>query len=139
MAKKNGKKTGKKTGGKPVQNLAELFLFAAEDSGIAVLKEAAERAGADVQCWPEMDVLELEFGEKGSVDLEREPELWQEGPDADFLKEHKIRAVYTLTMPEALRAEALPVLEAMCQACGGAVCPDTDDFMPVEAGRLEQR
>lgn len=101
------------------------------------LKEALAEEKVSVQCWPAMEILELEFGEAGSVDIEKEPELWEEGDDAAFLQAYGIQSIFALTMPEELTAAAKPVFEKLCAACEAVICPDTEDFMPVIAGNLE--
>ena len=133
MAKKNQKKMKSK----PVKQNLELFFFSRQDIGAKTLCDALAEEKVSIQCWPAMDILELEYGEAGSVDIEKEPELWKEGEDGAFLRKHGFRTVFALTVPEGLKECAVPLFEKLCAACDGVVCPDTDDFMPVFAGSLE--
>ncbi|WP_343208963.1 hypothetical protein [Anaerolentibacter hominis] len=127
----------KKKGKIPQKYLQLYYMTPARADAADLYGLLCSEAGISVQCWKEMNVLELELENGSSIDIEGIcPDEW-DGEDGDFLKQHHIQSVFALTVPEPDKNSALSCMEKVLHGFGGFVCADSENFEPVLLGRKE--
>lgn len=88
----------------------------------------------DVECWPELGVLELTFPNKRYIDFERsEPALGEKAGD-QFLADHRAKSLYMVSAEPICTQDEVDFLRQSAKALGGLFAADTEDFQPVLEG-----
>lgn len=81
--------------------------------------------------WEEAGVLEVEFPEAGSLDMEEmDCDLGEEAGNA-WLAEHRIQTAFAVTIRPEDYGTAQQVMKKIVETIGGFFCGDTEDFSPV--------
>ncbi|MCI9322872.1 MAG: hypothetical protein HFH81_06415 [Lachnospiraceae bacterium] len=101
------------------------------DMTVGALKEALSDTAYEIEYWEAAQVLEIDLGAGGCMDVEAmEPDFGEASADA-FLKEHQVKFLCYITFRTEDYQAARGVMEHICDRIGGFFCGDTDDFTPV--------
>ncbi len=101
------------------------------DMTVGALKEALSDTAYEMEYWEAAQVLEIDLGAGGCMDVEAlEPDFGETSADA-FLKEHQVKFLCYITFRTEDYQAAREVMEHICDRIGGFFCGDTDDFTPV--------
>lgn len=98
---------------------------------VGALKEALSDTAYEMEYWEAAQVLEINLGAGGCMDVEAmKPDFGEASADA-FLKEHQVKFLCYITFRTEDYQAARGVMEHICDRIGGFFCGDTDDFTPV--------
>lgn len=81
------------------------------------------------QIWSSAGVIELELGEKNSVDIEILDWFTSES-DLAFLDKYKVQTIFGIHTELQNRDVVLDLFRVIQQRLGGFICSDTQDFQP---------
>lgn len=134
--KKNSKKSsGKKPPCKPVSKspFPTDWLYLSPDTvTIQELKTFFQTVPAlDVECWPQLGVLELTFPSKRYIDFEETALDLGDQEGNHFLETHQARRLYCVSVEPICTQEEIAVLTAAAQALGGLFAADNENFEPI--------
>ena len=79
--------------------------------------------------WDEADVLEIQTGEKTSIDIEK-IDIFKDEEDRKFVNDNKIGTIFSIVAAEQDFECVVEVFREVVKSIGGFVCSDTKDFMP---------
>jgi len=82
-----------------------------------------------LECWDAAGVVEIELGEKSSIDIEKLP-LFEDESDQKFLKKHQIQSIFSIQLLDSDLDSLKAIFTAVTIDLGGFVCADTDNFQP---------
>lgn len=85
----------------------------------------------DVECWPELQVLELTFPNKNYIDFEAGPLDLGDEESNQLLAAHQAKTVFYVSAEPICTEETLSCLRKAAQALGGCFVADNDSFQPV--------
>ena len=107
------------------------WFYMATDLPIGKLKEALSSLGYSVQFWEEAGVIEVELGEKTSIDIEAvSADLGDEYSNA-FVAAHQVNSVYYISFRQEDTEICMAVLKRLPAISGGFICADSEDFQPI--------
>lgn len=89
------------------------------------------------QIWDDAQVIEVELGDKKSIDIEKMTYDFRDEEDLAYMKAHKIQTVYTIETESSCVPEMTSVFRMITEKLGGFVCSDSTDFEPVICGQQE--
>lgn len=89
------------------------------------------QSNVQVELWDEMNILQIEFKNKSTVDFEPIIINFKDPSDAAFVKNRNIKTIFEVTMEEEAFQEMKAVLKVMINQWGGFLCADSDDFKPI--------
>lgn len=115
------------------RNLPDNWFYMAQDVAMGKLKEVLQNLGYSVQYWEEAGVIEVELGEKTSIDIEMiDTDLGDDYSNA-FVAEHAVTSVYYISFRKEDYEICMDVLKKVRNTAGGLICGDTEDFLPIFA------
>ena len=82
-----------------------------------------------LECWDAAGVIEIELGEKSSIDIEKLP-LFEDESDQKFLKKHQIQSIFSIQLLDSDLDSLKAIFTAVTINLGGFVCADTENFQP---------
>lgn len=85
----------------------------------------------DVECWPQLGVLELTFPSKRYIDFEEAALDLGDEEGNQFLAAHQAKRLYFVSAEPVCTQEEVDVLTSVAKALGGLFAADTEDFKPV--------
>ena len=122
MAKKNKNQTQKET----KKYIDLLYMTPSQISAKELSTLLKENKELSVELWEEFNVLELEFHNENSVDIEI--------INTSFVKNRNIQTIFALKLCEEDLDELVKYFEIVIVQLGGFLCADSDDFNPVYVG-----
>lgn len=131
MAKKNKNQTKKE-----FKKYIDLLYMTPKQIGAKELSELLkENKEFSVQLWEEFNVLELEFNNENSVDIEIiSTTQFKDPSDASFVKNRNIQTIFALKLCEEDLDVLVKYFEEVIAKFDGFLCADSDDFSPVYVG-----
>ena len=90
----------------------------------------SEVAKNKIEFWEAADVIEIELGEKSSIDIEK-LSMFRDGDDKKFLDTHNVNVIYGIKTDSEHREDMEKIFRDVVGKIGGFVCSDSDDFMPI--------
>lgn len=134
MAKKGSKKMEKKE----VKKCFELlFMSKKEIDTRYIYNRIKEMEGILSDYWEGADVLEIEFPEKSSVDVEPISNELKHPSDIAFIKNREIQSVFAVTTYEDVLEQTKEIFTKIINETGGFLCSDSEDFKPFYIGESE--
>lgn len=130
MAKKNKNQTQKET----KKYIDLLYMTPSQISAKELSTLLKENKELSVELWEEFNVLELEFHNENSVDIEIINTPFKDPSDASFVKNRNIQTIFALKLCEEDLDELVKYFEIVIVQLGGFLCADSDDFNPVYVG-----
>lgn len=88
----------------------------------------------DVECWPELGVLELTFPNKRYIDFECSQLTLGDAANDAFLAAHHAKSLYMVSAEPICTQDEADFLRQSARALGGFFAADTEDFQPVLEG-----
>lgn len=85
----------------------------------------------DVECWPDLGVLELTFPDKHYIDFEAAPLDLGDPESNQLVSSLQAQTVFYVSVEPICSASSLDVLRAAAAALGGRFVADNQDFQPV--------
>lgn len=85
----------------------------------------------DIELWEEAGVLEINLGEKQSIDMEHVKIHPKDELTRSFVEEHGCSEVYLVTFAPEIYGQAKEIMQKILAECGGLFCGDTEDFAPI--------
>lgn len=85
----------------------------------------------DVECWPELQVLELTFPNKHYIDFEAAPLDLGDEESNQLLAAHQAKTVFYVSAEPICTEESLSCLRSVLPALGGCFVADNDAFQPL--------
>ena len=83
-----------------------------------------------IEFWEAADVIEIELGEKSSIDIEK-LSMFRDVDDKKFLDTHNVNVIYGIKTDSEHREDMEKIFRVVVGKIGGFVCSDSDDFMPI--------
>jgi len=83
-----------------------------------------------IEFWEAANVIEIELGEKASIDIEKLP-MFRDEDDKKFLETHNVNVIYGIKTDSEHREDMEKIFRDVVGQIGGFVCSDSDDFMPI--------
>ncbi len=127
MAKKNEKKDKQKV----TKKMMELFFMSRRSVNTSEIKSVIVDSGGKVQFWEEMNVLEIECTDEGTVDFELYSFEFKESSDKEFIEQHQVKSVYLVNLEEKNYREVKPLFREISERLEGFFCTDSEDFQPI--------
>lgn len=88
----------------------------------------------DVECWPELGVLELTFPSKRYIDFERSDLTLGDEAGNRFLADHQAKSLYMVSAEPVCTQDEVDFLRQSAKALGGLFAGDTESLQPVLEG-----
>lgn len=88
-------------------------------------------AELDIELWEEAGVLEINVGEKQSIDMEQVKIHPTDELTKNFVESHGCSEVYLVTFAPEIYEQAKEIMQKILAECGGLFCGDTEDFVPI--------
>lgn len=131
QSKTNGKSMSK-AGNKPKSNVpSNWYIMSKDEIGVDAIFAAVKDLGYHTEIWIDAAVLEVEVGEKSSMDIEQvDLDLRDEYSNA-FLAERNIKSLFFVTAKPDSYDVVKKVFEVIAKATNSMVCGDTLDFEPM--------
>lgn len=95
----------------------------------AVILARVPQYKEQLECWDAAGVIEIELGEKSSIDIEKLP-LFEDEADQKFLKKHQIQSIFSIQLLDDDLEQLKTIFSAVVSDLGGFVCADTENFQP---------
>jgi hypothetical protein len=89
--------------------------------------------GIQVDLWEEMNILQIEFPNKLTVDFEPMSNEFKDSSDAAFIKNRNIKTVFAVTIDAGAFPLVKPLLKKIITEFDGFLCADSVDFKPLYA------
>lgn len=127
MAKKSSKKIEKKEKKKCFELL---YMSKKEIDTRYIYDIVKEMKGIQFDYWEAVDVLEIEFSEKSSIDIEPMNYDLKHPSDIAFIKNGEIQSIFAVTTYEDILEETKEIFTKVISQTGGFLCSDSEDFKP---------
>lgn len=85
----------------------------------------------DIQLWEEAGVLEINVGEKQSIDMEQVKIHPTDELTRSFVETHGCSEVFLVSFAPEIYEQARGIMQRILTECGGLFCGDTEDFAPI--------
>lgn len=116
-----------------VKKYLSCYYMAKEPIGVReiaeIIKEQLPQVTEKMEFWEAAEVIEIETGEKCSIDIEK-IELFQEEEDQKFLRKHGINSIFAINTEESNLEQITKIFGCVIKKHSGFVCMDSQDFMP---------
>lgn len=94
-----------------------------------VILDSLPQYKEQLECWDAAGVIEIELGEKSSIDIEKLP-LFEDEADQKFLKKNQIQSIFSIQVLDSDLEQLKAIFTAVNAKLGGLVCADTENFQP---------
>lgn len=89
--------------------------------------------GIQVDLWEEMNILQIEFSNKLTVDFEPMNNEFKDSSDAAFIKNRNVKTIFAVTIDDGAFEILKPLLRLIITEFDGFLCADSVDFKPIYA------
>lgn len=84
-----------------------------------------------VDLWEDMNILQVELGNKQTVDFEPMDLNFKDPSDATFIKNRDIKTIFSVTIEDGGLKEAIEQFKFIINEFDGFLCADTVNFQPL--------
>ena len=123
----------KKKSKKITKKYLSCYYMAREEIGVKEIaeeiKEHLPSIAEKMEFWEAAEVIEIEMGEKSSIDIEK-IELFEDEEDQAFLKKQSICCIFAINTEESNLPQIKEVFGWVIKKYPGFVCSDSVDFLP---------
>lgn len=86
--------------------------------------------GIHIEIWADAGVIEIELGEKSSIDVET-LQMFRSETDRAFLEKNDIKSIFSLKTDSEHMEMLKRIFSKVINQMGGFICSDSDDFTPI--------
>ncbi len=126
---------------KQIKEYSDLFYMACQNLEIRQLYNCIEQSLSeetiknDVQLWEAAGVMEISLSEESGIDIEYLDGGFGAEEDLQFLEKNMVQSIYSIKSEKKNVNMVIKIFEPVLQELGGFICSDTDNFMPILAGK----
>ena len=116
---------------KPQKKIMEFYYMIPEDVTAKDLTKTVTCVDEEsVDVWPELNLMEVVL-DTDSLILQDGRECFIDPLDLTFIKEHRIKSIFSVSYEQSDKETACRILKQMMEARGGFICSDTETFEPI--------